>query len=171
MAAMALTLDALTVRRLSPHEHLFSLLDGLGSYHPEEGRLTALKYVPQNDFFLMGHFPGQPVFPGVLILEGLVQASRLLMAVDGLHQSGVPVARLREALVEQGEVPHGFLVESSLKHSEVVRPGDVLSLEALITRREGERYGFKVTASVGSTVVGRGRLVLRRGSPEQDTVN
>jgi 3-hydroxyacyl-[acyl-carrier-protein] dehydratase len=171
MAEVALTLDALTVRRLSPHEHLFLLLDVLGSYHPEEGRLTALKYVPQNDFFLLGHFPGQPVFPGVLILEALIQTSRLLLELDELRLSGVPVERLRDALVERGEVPHGFLEESSLKHSEVVRPGDVLSLESCVTRREGERCGFKVTASVGTTVVGRGRLVLRRGPPEDETVH
>lgn len=171
MAAMTLALDALTARRLLPNEHLFLLLDELGSYHPDEGRLTARKYVPQNDFFLLGHFPGQPVFPGVLILEALVQTSRLLRELDGLRLSGVPVERLHDVLVERGEVPHGFLVESSLKHSEVVRPGDVLDLEALITRREGERYGFKVTASVGARVVGRGRLVLRRGSPEDGPVH
>lgn len=171
MAAMALTLDALTLRKLVPNEHLFLLLDGLKGYEPAEGRLTALKYVPQNDHFMQGHFPGQPIFPGVLVLEALAQTSRLLLELDELSRAGTPAERLRTALIERGEIPHGFLVESNIKHTEIVRPGDVLSLEARISDRQDERYTFKITASVGATTVGRGRLVLRRGSPEDEVVH
>ncbi len=58
-------LDGLTVRSLMPHAYPFQMFDKVKSYDHEKGRIVAVKNVAQNDPFIQGHFPGNPIFPGV----------------------------------------------------------------------------------------------------------
>jgi 3-hydroxyacyl-[acyl-carrier-protein] dehydratase len=165
MQTAALALDAGSVRRASPYGNPFVLLDGVGSYETKPRRLVAFKNVSQNEPFLQGHFPDFPILPGVLIIEALSQACRLLMHLDRLAETGTPPERLKEALLAT-EPPRGFLVESQLKHTEGVYPGNRMELEARIVGREEELYTFKVVARADGIEVGRGRIVLLRSSQE-----
>ncbi|NQV38353.1 MAG: bifunctional UDP-3-O-[3-hydroxymyristoyl] N-acetylglucosamine deacetylase/3-hydroxyacyl-ACP dehydratase [Candidatus Marinimicrobia bacterium] len=70
--------DISTILNLMPHRYPFVLIDRILDMTPGE-KLTALKNVTINEPFFMGHFPNQPVMPGVLILEGMAQAGAFLV--------------------------------------------------------------------------------------------
>jgi 3-hydroxyacyl-[acyl-carrier-protein] dehydratase len=74
--AQGSTLDVEAIQRLLPHRPPFLLVDRVTSW-VAGGRLTAIKSVTMNEPFFVGHFPGHPVMPGVLILEALAQAAAL----------------------------------------------------------------------------------------------
>ncbi|HLL81697.1 MAG TPA: 3-hydroxyacyl-ACP dehydratase FabZ family protein [Longimicrobium sp.] len=156
-ASLPLGPDAL--RRASPHELSFLFLDRLESYQPRKRRLVAAKNVSLGEPILNGHFPGFPILPGVLVIESLSQACRLLVALDHLTEQGTPEAELAMAL-ETAELPIGLLVESAVRHSNAVFPGDTLEMDVQITGREGAVYTLKVEGRVGGQEVGRGKLKL-----------
>lgn len=61
-----------------PHRYPFLLVDRVLEMEPEQ-RIVALKNVTVNEPFFNGHFPGQPVMPGVLLIEGMAQAGGILL--------------------------------------------------------------------------------------------
>lgn len=69
--------DIQKVMEYLPHRYPFLLIDRVTACSPGDS-LTALKNVSFNEPFFQGHFPGQPIMPGVLILEALAQATGLL---------------------------------------------------------------------------------------------
>lgn len=70
------------IRKILPHRYPFLLIDRVISYTLEpEKTLTAIKNVTVNEPFFEGHFPGEPVMPGVLILESMAQACGVLAHV------------------------------------------------------------------------------------------
>lgn len=71
------TLNITEIQQLLPHRYPFLMIDRVVNY--EEGKtLTAIKNVSINEPQFTGHFPNMPVFPGVLILEAMAQATGLL---------------------------------------------------------------------------------------------
>ena len=68
-------IDYAEVMRRLPHRYPFLLVDRVLAYE-KDASLTAIKNVTVNEPFFEGHFPGQPVMPGVLILEAMAQAWR-----------------------------------------------------------------------------------------------
>lgn len=65
-------IDIQEIMKLLPHRYPFLMVDRITSLIPME-RVTGLKNVTANEPFFQGHFPGQPIFPGVLLLEGMAQ--------------------------------------------------------------------------------------------------
>ncbi len=99
-------LDIHKVMELLPHRYPFLLIDRVNEF--EEGKsLTALKNVTINEPFFQGHFPGQPIMPGVLVLEAMAQATGLLAfsSMGDAHKSklymlvGIDKARFRGQVV------------------------------------------------------------------------
>ncbi len=98
-------LDVKTIMEVLPHRYPFLLVDRVIELIPGD-RILAIKNVTMNEPFFQGHFPGEPVMPGVLILEALAQAGSLLFnysADDGipgeiifLHQARPMVRDHRE---------------------------------------------------------------------------
>ncbi len=82
-------LDGLTVRSLMPHGYPFQMFDKIKSYDHEKGRIIAIKNIAQNDPFIQGHFPGNPIFPGVLIIEALAQAAGCGWIIYDLMEKGI----------------------------------------------------------------------------------
>lgn len=79
--------DIQWVMSVLPHRYPFLLVDRLLELVPDE-RAVALKNVTANEHFFVGHFPGHPVVPGVLLLEGLAQTGALLLLNDHQHRAG-----------------------------------------------------------------------------------
>src|SRR5262245_47151346 len=70
-----LPLDTVAIQRLLPHRYPFLLVDRVVEYSQDGERCVAIKNVTINEPFFVGHFPGHPVMPGVLLLEAMAQTS------------------------------------------------------------------------------------------------
>jgi 3-hydroxyacyl-[acyl-carrier-protein] dehydratase len=100
-----------------PHRYPFQLLDRVVSWRTEpEITLTAIKNVTSNEPFFPGHFPGNPVMPGVLIIEAMAQASGVLAFVSRKAEKA-SVGLYYLAKIEQA------------RFNTTVKPGDQLVLE------------------------------------------
>ena len=106
--------------RLIPHRDPFLWLDEAELV--SETRLTARKHIsPDLDVF-RGHYPGQPVFPGVLLCEAAMQAGAVLIATRGITEAAAQ------------RVPVATRI-NNVKFRQMVRPGDVLEIEVELTER------------------------------------
>jgi 3-hydroxyacyl-[acyl-carrier-protein] dehydratase len=100
-----------------PHRYPFLLVDRVISMqrHPEKS-LTAIKNVTINEPFFNGHFPGNPVMPGVLIIEAMAQAAGMLAHLDA------------ELDGKRGELFYLVKIDNA-RFTKVVIPGDQLVME------------------------------------------
>lgn len=114
----------------------------------QERKLIAIKNVSGNEAFFIGHFPGMPVMPGVLILESLTQAA------------GVLVSKIAKCS-EQSLVLAG---SERLRFRRQVAPGDQLILEVELVEWDGATGKLKGTARVGDQVAADGNLTMKRAS-------
>lgn len=71
---------------LAPYRKPWILIDRVLECRPD--RIVCLKHVSSSDTYLIGHFPARSVYPGILLLEGIRQAGRLLLAANGLSPRG-----------------------------------------------------------------------------------
>ncbi len=114
-------IDIHEIRKILPHRYPFLLIDRVLDYELHT-TLRAIKNVTVNEPFFQGHFPARPVFPGVLILEAIAQASAIL-ASRGLNEepdentiflfAGIDKARFKRP-VEPGDQ---LLIDVSETHS------------------------------------------------------
>ena len=109
------------IQRLLPHRYPFLLVDRVIELVPDKS-VVALKNVTINEHFFMGHFPGHPVMPGVLIVEAMAQAAGLLTQIS------------RRMKGDAGS-PLFYLVKvDNARFSAPVVPGDQLRLEVNLKR-------------------------------------
>ena len=114
-----LPLDVTAIQALLPHRYPFLLVDRVVEFEAHK-RVLAYKNVTCNEPFFNGHFPGQPVMPGVLVVEALAQAGGLLTQLS--HQSGT-----------DGKLFYLVKIDGA-KFSRMVVPGDRLELEVTLKR-------------------------------------
>jgi 3-hydroxyacyl-[acyl-carrier-protein] dehydratase len=120
-ADIVLPVDVLTIQRLLPHRYPFLLVDRVTDIALGK-RIHAYKNVTFNEPFFQGHFPKQPVMPGVLVVEALAQTGGLLYQLSNGGDS------LSDKLF--------YLVKiENAKFSRMVVPGDRLEMEVEIKRR------------------------------------
>jgi 3-hydroxyacyl-[acyl-carrier-protein] dehydratase len=133
-------LDVEAIQALLPHRPPFLLVDRVVTVEPGV-RLVGWKSVTMNEPFFVGHFPGKPVMPGVLILEALAQACALL-AIKSMR----PDEDVNEKIT--------FLMSiDGAKFRRPVVPGDRLELHVEVVKRKGAIWRQKGTAIVdGQTV-------------------
>jgi 3-hydroxyacyl-[acyl-carrier-protein] dehydratase len=128
--------EAAEIEKYLPHRYPFLLIDRILSMEEEPvKKLTGLKNVTMNEPFFEGHFPGNPVMPGVLMIEAMAQAAGMLANLDAeLHG-------------KKGDLY--FLVKvDKARFNQIVVPGDQLILE-VIQKRIVRRMGiYECQASV-----------------------
>ena len=97
--------DSRWIMSVLPHRYPFLLVDRVLEIAPRQ-RIVALKNVTVNEEFFVGHFPGRPVMPGVLIVEALAQACGILLLHDKppaarrlVYFTGIERARFRRPVV------------------------------------------------------------------------
>jgi 3-hydroxyacyl-[acyl-carrier-protein] dehydratase len=140
---MSEILDIQAIRHLLPHRYPFLLIDRVTAYEPGQ-RAEAIKNVTINEPFFQGHFPTQPIMPGVLIVEAMAQLGGVLLMQrtplgDKLALlTGIDRVRFRRQVV----------------------PGDQLLLTAEILKIHGNMGKVKVSAQVNQEAVSEGELMF-----------
>ena len=126
------------IRRFLAHRYPFLLVDRVTQF--ESGKsLTAIKNVTINEPFFNGHFPDQPIMPGVLIIEALAQATGLL----GFRTMGEE---------PQEDMLYILVGVDKVKFKKQVVPGDQLELYAEVLRHKGKMWIFKTEARVDGEI-------------------
>ena len=149
--ADANALNSEEIAALLPHRYPFALVDRILDYEPGQWAIGR-KCVSRNEEFFCGHFPGQPVMPGVLIIEALAQVG----AVAVLMQ-------------EENKGKLGYFGGiKNCKFRRKVVPGDKLKLEARIIRQKGPLVIGEAVASVDGEVAVKSELSLMIGKAETD---
>ena len=138
---MNLPLGKAEIEKILPHRDPFLLLDEVVELEPNV-RVVAKKLVTDED--CAGHFPGNPIMPGVKMVEALAQAGAV--AVLSLEEN-----RGRIAL---------FAGIDDVRFKRVVRPGDVLELTCDLATVRGPIGKGKVRATVGGELAVRGLLTF-----------
>ena len=148
-------MDIHAILKQLPHRYPILLVDRVVELESNK-RIRAIKNVTFNEPYFMGHFPGRPVMPGVLMLEALAQAAGLL-AFDAMGQ--VP---------DENNIYY-FVGIDSARFKRPVEPGDQLILEASIDRVRGGIWKFKGVARVGEEVACEAELMctMRYVGPEK----
>jgi 3-hydroxyacyl-[acyl-carrier-protein] dehydratase len=136
--------DLATALNFLPHGAEFRFIDRLTSLNP--GQSGAGEYHVRGDEpFLRGHFPGEPVFPGVLLVEAAAQLAGVVAQSDPKIP---PLAGLKLTALR------------NVKILGTAKPGETILLEAKITGRLGNLIQAQVTARVGGQVVLTAELTL-----------
>lgn len=131
------------IKNIIPQREPFLMIDEVESYVPGES-CTAYKFVNEEEWYFKGHFPGNPVMPGVLIAESLAQAGAV--AILSLEEN-----KGKNAL---------FGGIDKMKFKRIVKPGDTLKLELKIIKRKGPIGVGEALATVAGKVAAKGELTF-----------
>jgi 3-hydroxyacyl-[acyl-carrier-protein] dehydratase len=127
--------------RMLPHRYPFLMVDRV--VEVGNGKARTLKNVSNNEPFFEGHFPGNPVMPGVLIIEALAQSAAILALAEMNTESqrlfmltGVERARFRRPVI----------------------PGDQLEMEVTVIRSRGPLWKMHAEARVGGEIAAEAEI-------------
>ncbi len=134
-------LDVNEIKKIIPHRYPFLLVDCIEELAPGE-KAGGYKNVTVNEPFFQGHFPQQPVMPGVLIIEALAQVG------------AVAVLSLEE---NKGKLAFFGGIKNAKFRKQVV-PGDVLKLETEIIKCKGPMGVGKAVATVNGKVAAEAEI-------------
>ncbi len=127
------------IKKILPHRYPFLLVDGVEEIG--EDYIRAFKNISISDPVFQGHFPEYPIYPGVLIVEGLAQTAGILL-LRGID--GIPL----------------FLGIDEARFKKEVRPGDKLIYEVKVLNRKMNIVTVDGKAKVEGKVVAKAKLLL-----------
>lgn len=142
-------IDIQQILNYLPHRYPFVLIDRVQDYTVGES-IIALKNVTINELYFTGHFPNNPVMPGVLMLEAMAQAMGLL-AYKTLEAEGK---------VRTGKEIFYFAGIDKVRFKQPVVPGDQLVMTVTLTKRKREVMKAEAVAKVGDNVVCSAELMI-----------
>ncbi len=134
------------IMEILPHRYPFLLIDRVIEYQLGDS-LQAIKNVTVNEPFFQGHFPGRPVFPGVLILEAIAQASAILASKSLDEDPGENVIFL-------------FAGIDNARFKRPVEPGDQLVLDVRQTHYKRKIWKYSGQASVDGALAASADIIF-----------
>ena len=146
-------MEADQIEAIIPHRYPFLLVDRIVEIEPGT-RAVGLKGVTANEWFFQGHFPGQKIMPGVLIVEAMAQVAAVAL-MQGLIEAGGST---------DGKLPLFGGIES-MRFRKPVLPGDQLRMEFTLEKMRGPVGKGRVTATVDGKVAADGTIMFALAKP------
>lgn len=144
---VAITFDEI-LQRL-PHRYPFLMVDRAEDY-VENSSIVGIKNVTFNEPYFQGHFPGNPVMPGVMIVEAIAQTGALMMS--------------KTLDVDVTKTAIFFMSVDGARFRRPVRPGDILRMPVQVTRARGDVFKFAGKALVDGKVVAECEFAAMKGA-------
>jgi len=135
---MGESVDFAEVIRRIPHRYPFILIDRGENFVPMRS-MVGIKNVTYNEPYFTGHFPGNPVMPGVLLIEAMAQTGAVL------------VSKSLDIDIENNTIL--FASIDAVRFRSPVRPGDTVRMPVEVVRYRGELVKFRGEAYVGDKIV------------------
>ena len=141
-----MTMDVMEIQEIIPHRYPFLLVDRITEVVKNEG-LVGYKNVSISENVFQGHFPGHPIYPGVMILEGMAQAGGIL-AFQSMEMTKEEAAQ---------KVVY-FMSIDKAKFRAPVKPGDKLEYHISVIKHKGAIWMLKGEAFVDGKMVAEAEL-------------
>ncbi len=142
-----MTLNSAEIQEILPHRYPFLMVDKITDCLPGQ-EATGIKCVSANEMQFMGHFPGHPVMPGVLILEALAQVGAVALLTEEENKGKL--------------VFFGGIKNARFKRQ--VEPGDLLTLKCKLTGRKGPVGFGQAQAYVDGQLVAKAEISFAIGA-------
>jgi 3-hydroxyacyl-[acyl-carrier-protein] dehydratase len=140
-------MDVIEIQKIIPHRYPFLLLDRVTDITKSES-LVGFKNVTIGDNIFQGHFPGHPIYPGVMILEGMAQAGGILAfkSMDNMTEE------------EAANKVVYFMSIDKAKFRAPVKPGDRLEYRISVIKNKGAIWVLDGQAFVDNNLVSQAEL-------------
>lgn len=143
-----MSMDVNEILGMLPHRYPFMLVDRIIEMDLENQRIVGYKNLTFNEPFFQGHFPGEPIMPGVMQLEAMAQVSGIL---------------LNKVNQREGAIAY-FMAIDKAKFRRKVMPGDVLRMEIQVSRMRSRMATVTGKAYVGEDLASQAELMFGYGS-------
>ncbi len=140
-------MDVMDIQKILPHRYPFLLVDRVTALAPGES-ITAYKNVSISEPVFEGHFPGHPIYPGVMILEGMAQAGGILAFKS---MTDVTEEEIQNKVVY-------FMSIDKAKFRKPVKPGDKLEYKISVIKNKGAIWLLKGEAYVDGKLTSEAEL-------------
>ncbi len=141
-------LSTTDILKILPHRYPFMLVDKIIEFEEGADRIVGIKNLTFNELFFQGHFPDNPVMPGVLQLEAMAQVAGVM---------------LNSRIGNEGKIAY-FMSMNKVKFRRMVVPGDQLRIEIEATRLRSRMATVKGKAYVGDALASEAELTFGYGA-------
>ena len=141
-------IDREEIKSYIPHRDPFLFVDRVIEIEKGSRILAVRSFGPEEEFF-KGHFPENPIVPGIIIIEALAQAGGILI-----------YASFAEELEAQGLTGAYLAGLGNVRFRQVVKPGDLIELDVRIKRRRSRLFRFKAEAFVDGSKAAEAEILV-----------